>query len=452
MPNLRRDLGLSQATFTVIGIVIGSGIFALPAVVLTRAMTPGLALMAWVVAGLVSLAAGLTIAELVAAMPRAGGTYVYLKEAYGSGVGFLQGWTQFIAYSSGVNAALAIMFTNYLAELVPLGATAQKLVGLAMIAGLTLVNAIGVRFGGWIQVTATVGKLVPIVLLILFGLLNLEVSNLGPFMPEHSAGLATAFAGAVLPALWAFDGWMNIGMMAEEVKNPQRNLPLALLGGLGVVTLIYLAFNVALIGMVDGATLAASEKPVLPMAAALFGANGAKLITLGMLVSMFGSMNAFVMTAPRYYFAMARDGLFPGAKQVARLHPKYQTPVAAMVASAVWSAVLLLSGQFGQLLNLVVFVSWVFNTLAMVAVIVLRRTRATMERPYRVWGYPVVPAIGIAAGLWIVGSQFVNDPRTALLGAGLALSGLPVYWWLRRQGGVATGAGQEPEAVAAVGD
>jgi APA family basic amino acid/polyamine antiporter len=430
--NLRRDLGLPQAMFTVIGTVIGSGIFALPAVVFAASAAPGLGIAAWLLGGLISLAAGLTVAELAAALPKAGGSYEFLREAYGPWMGFLQGWAMFLAYNSAMGAALAMLFTTYLSALVPLSQTAQTAIGLALILLLTFINWVGVRFGGLIQTVSTLGKLIPLALLIVFGLHHVNGANLAPLMP-HGKGLAAALAGALLPVLWAYDGWIMVGQLAEEVRNPQRNIPLALVGGLSVVTLIYTVFNVVLVGSLPMQTLTASAKPVVPLAALLFGEGGSKLITAGMLVSMFGTLNAVVMTSPRYYYAMARDGLFPAARRVATLHPKFQTPTAALVLSFIWSAVLLLSGQFGQLLNLVVFVGWLFYVFTMAGVLVLRRTRPDMDRPYKVWGYPVVPLVGIGAGLWILGSSLVTDPRTALMGLGLTLTGVPVYLLLRRQ-------------------
>jgi len=432
---LRRDLGLTEALFTVIGTVIGSGIFALPAVVFTAARAPGLGIAAWVLGGLISLAAGLTVAELSAAMPRAGGTYVFLREAYGEWMGFLQGWATFLAYNSAMMAALSMLFTSYLTVFVPLTATGQKLVGLLSIIVLTAVNALGVRFGGFIQVVATVGKLIPIFLLIIFGAGQVDAARLTPFLPQgpEGASLATALAGAVLPVLWAYDGWILVGQLAEEVRHPHRSIPLALIGGIAVVTVIYSAFNWVLAGVVPMNVLTASERPVVPLAQQLFGTAGSRLITAGMLVSMFGTLNAVVMTAPRYYLAMARDGLFPSARLMATLHPRHQTPVTALLVSAAWATVLLLSGRFGQLLNLVVLVAWVFYLLTMVAVIILRRTRPEMPRPYRVWGYPVVPLIGISAALWIVLSSFTTDIRTALIGMALTATGFPAYWLIKRR-------------------
>ncbi|MGE5675210.1 MAG: APC family permease [Mycobacterium leprae] len=431
-PQLRRDLGLPQATFTVVGVVIGSGIFALPAVVFAKTQAPGLGILAWVLGGLISLAAGLTVAELAAAMPKAGGTYVYLREAYGDWMGFLQGWATFLAYSSALQAALAIVFTTYLTALIPLSHTAQIVIGLILLVLLNGINTVGVRFGGWIQVVATVGKLVPIALLILFGLLHLHTANLTPVMPPAGVSLTAAVAGAVLPILWAYDGWINLGQMAEEVKNPQRTLPLAIIGGLILVLVVYTLFNVALVGVIPAAAIATMDKPVVPMAQQLFGSAGSKLITVGMLISMFGTLNGMIMTTPRYYYAMAKDGLFPAAKQVATLHPRFQTPVWAIWLGFAWAVVLLLSGQFGQLLNLIVFVAWLFYTFSMAAVFVLRRTRPELKRPYKAWGYPVVPLVGIGSGIWILASTFTSDPKTALLGLGLTLTGVPLYWWLRR--------------------
>lgn len=427
---LRRDLGLPQAMLTVIGIIIGSGIFAVPAVVFAQARAPGLGLFAWLLGGLITLAAGLSVSELTASMPRAGGAYVFLREAYGDWVAFLQGWAYLLTYNSALNAALAIIFTSYLGALVQLSRPMQIIVGIGLIALLSGINALGVRFGGLVQVATTVGKLVPIGLLILFGLLRSNPTHLVPLLPEFNVG--HALAAAVLPILWAYDGWMHVGMLAEEVKNPQRNLPLAFVGGLSVAALVYVAFNAALLAVTPIHVVTASEKPVIPMATALFGSQGATLITIGMLVSMLGTLNALVMTAPRYYFAMARDGLFPAAKQVATLHPKHQTPVLAIVISAVISSLLLVSGRFEQMINLAVFVSWIFNTLTIAAVIVLRRKRPDLPRPYRCWGYPVVPLVGIAAGLWILSSLLQTDPKMAAIGSVITLLGLPAYAWLRR--------------------
>ncbi|HYF79518.1 MAG TPA: amino acid permease [Symbiobacteriaceae bacterium] len=430
-PQLRRDLGLSHAMLTVIGTVIGSGIFALPAVVFARAAAPGLGIAAWLIGGLISLAAALTVAELSAAMPTAGGTFQFLRAAYGPWMGFLQGWSMFLAYNSAMQAALAMIFTSYLSALIPISQTSQTVIGIALILALTAINAVGVRFGGLIQVVSTLGKLLPIALLILFGFSRIDTANLGPFLPTDG-GLFAALGGALLPVLWAYDGWIITGQLSEEVRNPQRTIPLALIGGIAFVTVIYTIFNVVLAGAIPMETLTASEKPVIPLATLLFGEGGAKLITVGMLVSMFGTLNAIVMTAPRYTYAMARDGLFPGAKQMAQLHPKYQTPVAALMISCAWSIVLLLSGQFGQLLNLVVFVGWLFYIFVMVGVFILRRTRPEMDRPYKAWGYPVVPLIGIGSGIWLLVNTVVTDPRTAFIGLGLTLTGLPVYMYLRR--------------------
>jgi APA family basic amino acid/polyamine antiporter len=429
---LRRDLGLTHAMLTVIGTVIGSGIFALPAVVFARAAAPGLGIAAWLIGGLISLAAGLTVAELAAAMPHAGGTYQFLRVAYGPWLGFLQGWATFLAYSSAMQAALAMIFTNYLAALIPISSVTQTIIGVGLILLLTAANAVGVRFGGFIQVVSTLGKLVPIALLILVGFSHIDTVNLGPFLPAGGR-LSGALAGALLPVLWAYDGWIMAGQLSEEVRNPQRTIPLALIGGISLVTVIYTLFNLVLAGAIPLDALTASEKPVIPLATLLFGDSGAKLITVGMLLSMFGTLNAIVMTAPRYTFAMARDGLFPAAKQVAQLHPKYQTPVAALLLGCAWSIVLLLSGQFGQLLNLVVFVGWLFYIFVMAGVFILRRTRPDMKRPYKVWGYPVVPLIGIGAGVWLLVNTAITDPMTAVMGLGLTLTGVPVYWILQRR-------------------
>jgi basic amino acid/polyamine antiporter, APA family len=432
MQQLRRDLGLSHAIMTVMGCVIGSGIFALPAVAYAQAQAPGLGIAVWLIGGLISLAAGLTVAELGAAMPRAGGTYEFLSAAYGRWMGFLQGWAWFTVYNSATNAAVAMLITTYLSALIPMSQTAQTILSVALILALTAINTLGVRVGGAITVVTTLGKLVPLALLIIFGLPHASGATFTPMLPQ-STGIMTALAGALLPVLFAYDGWTYVGQLAEEIKNPQRNIPLALMIGLSAITVIYTLFNVALAGVLPFNTILGSEKPVVPMASLLFGEGGSKLITVGMLVSMFGTLNAIVMTSPRYYYAMARDGLFPAAKKVASLDPRRGTPVVSLWLSGLWSVVLLLSGKFEQMLGLVVFVGWLFYVLTMIGVIILRYKRPDMHRPYKAWGYPVVPVLAIAAGLWILGQSLISDPKTALIGLGLTATGLPIYLWLRRQ-------------------
>lgn len=428
---LRRELGLPQAVATVIGIVIGSGIFALPAAVFAAARAPGLGLLAWLLGALISLAAGLTLAELTAAMPRAGGVYVYLKEAYGDWAGFLQGWISLVAYDSASVAAVAMVFATYVDAIIPLSYWARVGVGLGAILFVTVLNLLGVREGGGFQTLSMVAKLLPMVLLIGFGLLRVHGGALGPVLPGGGSTMV-ALAGAILPVLFAYDGWINACALAEEIREPQRNLPLALIGGLFGVGIVYVLLNVALLGVVPFTSVTALEKPIVTMAGSLFGSWGAQILTVLMVLSMLGTTNGMAMTAPRYYWAMAKDGLFPFRRQIGWIHPRYGTPWGAQLLTGAVSAVLLLLNTFDQLYTLVIFVIWLEVAAVIGAVFVLRQRRPEMARPYKAWGYPVVPGIAFVAALWIVWSAFVGAPVMAVLGLGLMALGLPLYWWFKR--------------------
>lgn len=428
---LRRELGLSHTLVTVIGIVIGSGIFALPAAVFGAAKAPGLGLIAWLVGALVALFAALTLAELTALFPSAGGAYAYVKEAYGPMLGFLRGWTSLVAYDSGLIATVAMIFGAFAVALIPGLAgfeTGVAATGVLVLSGL---NLLGVRYGGWMQIVFTVGKLVPIALLILFGIFRMTPSNLGPLLPTGTSAWG-ALAAAIPPVLFAYDGWQNAGVLCEEVKEPQRNLPLALIVGILIVAIVYTLLNIALLGVMPISLVTAEARPVVTMARTLFGTFGGRLILVGMLVSIFGTLNGLIMTAPRYYFAMARDGLFPLPALFGRVDPKWGTPVASTLLSGIVALLFVLTGTFEQVLTLSMFVSWLFYTLMIIAVYRLRRSRPDLHRPYRVPGYPVVPAVALVGALWAIWATFLSGPVPALLGLGLVLLGVPVYGWVRR--------------------
>jgi APA family basic amino acid/polyamine antiporter len=387
----------------------------------------------WLVGALVALFAALTLAELTALFPSAGGAYIYVKEAYGPLLGFLRGWTSLVAYDSGLIATVAMIFGAFTATLVPGLAGFQTGVAATAVLLLTALNLLGVRYGGWVQLAATIGKLVPIALLILFGLAQLNPGHLVPLLPAGT-GVGGALAAAIPPVLFAYDGWQQAGLLAEEVKNPQRNLPLALIFGILTVGVIYTLLNLALLGVMPIGQVTAEAKPVVTMAATLFGSFGSKLILVGMLVSIFGTLNGLVMTAPRYYFAMARDGLFPLKDLFGRVDPKWGTPVAATLLSGLVALLFVLTGTFEQVLTLSMFVSWIFYALMIVAVYLLRVKRPELKRTYRVPGYPVVPAIALLGALWAIWATYLSGPMPALLGLVLVLLGVPVYAWIRQAG------------------
>lgn len=437
---LKKDLGLLEAMTIVVGLLVGSGIFILPAQVFLGTQAPGLGIIAWMVGGAISIAAGLSIAELAAAMPRAGGTYVYLREAYGEGWAFMQGWISFLAYSSAITAALALAFTTYFSALFPLSPLMTNVVASLTVIILTLINYFGVRFGGYIQNIFTFGKLFCIAALVIFGFIHGQGGNLLPIFPENG-GIVAPLAAGVIATLWAYDGWIYVAMMAEEIKNPQRNLPLALVFGIGIAATVFAIYNAALLNVLPmQAIIENGGHSATMMAGQIFGVIGGTLITIGILISVFGTLNGIVMTSPRYYYAMARDKLFFANELVGSVHPQYKTPHVALIISAFWSIVLITTGSFGQLLGLVVFVAWVFYLLSIGALFVLRKKKPDLHRPYKVIGYPVIPIIAILGGLWILvesfkglHASFVKDPLFGIVVMVVIAAGLPVYIYLENK-------------------
>lgn len=418
---------------TVVGILIGSGIFALPSEVFRAAQAPGLGLLAWAAGGIITIAAGISAAELSAAMPKVGGSYVYLNAAYGQWCGFLQGWAAFLAGYSGINAALSIVFVTYLNELVPVPPTLRKPAALIVMLALTAFNYRGVKLGGVVQSIFTIGKLIPIAILTAAGFAASGRGHYSPLIPSD-VHLISAAAGAILATLWAYDGWLNVAMLSEEIKNPNRNLPLALILGISIATLIYTLLNSAMLKVLTTGEIAgASAKPAALMASRLFGTIGYKLIIAGILISVFGALNGFVMTTPRYFYAMARDGLFICSNSISQIHPRFGTPHIAIVSTTLWSAVLLMIGNFTDLINLVVFVSWTFYVMTIGSLFVLRIKQPELERPYKAFGYPVTPIVGIAGGLWVLIMALISNPRSSIIGLFVTVLGLPVYRYLKRK-------------------
>jgi len=404
---LAREISLFGGVSILIGIMVGSGIFYLGSYVfMYTGNSQGLSILAWVIGGIVTLISGLCYAELGAMMPRAGGSYVYLREAYGKSVAFMSGFSGFILGSSGSIAALALAFAAMLNNFIPLSSSLQKVVAVLLIIFLTAVNYYGVKFGSWVQNLFTVAKLVPIIIILGFGLV------LGTHTPDlslTSAGsvnlmqVISMIAMGVVATLWAYEGWTNLNNVAEELKNPKRNLPLALIIAIGVVMALYITFNFAIYRVLSFAEITsaiADGNLFLGTAVAqrVLGDFGSTLVGLGMLISVFGATNGCVMVFPRQYYAMAKDGLF--FKRVGDINPRTKTPGNAILLSALVSIILVFFRNLNQLTSLVVLQGLIFNGLIFLSVIIFRRKFPTIERPYRVWGYPFIP---ILAALVMVG-------------------------------------------------
>ena len=434
-PQLVRALGWWQATAIVVGIMIGTGIFIVPAEI-TRSMgTQGAALSVWAVTGVLSLFGALSFAELAAMMPQAGGQYVFLRRAYGPLTGYLCGWSFFIAAQTGGISVLAVGFAEYLNEFVPLTPWEQKAAAAASIVVLTGINYLGVREGGALQGILTGLKVGAIVAIILLGYVLVKGLPGGPaaLAAPTGHGFVASFGVAMVGAFWAYEGWNCCTFAAEEVRRPEWNIPLALILGTGVVTLLYLALNLVYYHVLPMDQVAASTRVGADAAVRIFGRSGAQLVSLLIIISTLGSLNGSILAAPRVYYAMARDGLF--FRWCARVHPRFRTPHVALLVQAVWAMVLVAAGTYEQLFTYVIFAAFVFYALTALAVVVLRRTMPDAHRPYRVFGYPYVPLIFVLGSTWFLVNTLVEEPREAGFGAVMLGVGAVVYWiWKPRAG------------------
>ena len=423
---LRKELGLFHSVSIVGGIMIGSGIFYVSTYVLERSgLSAGFAILAWVIAGLMSLMAALCYAELGTSMPQAGGTYNYISKAYGPGIGFSMGITDFFISQSGSISALAVGFTTYFSLLVPLTEWQIKGMAIAIIVVLSLVNMMGVKKGGNLQSIFMIAKLVPIGIIIVCGLVLGKMNNPMDIVPGEGMNPLSAFALAIVAALWAFDGWSSVYIVSEELKNPKRDLPRAVIIGVLGVTIVYVLFNLALLKVLPIDEIVATEAPGSMAAQAIFGKPGAVLVTVGALIAIFGSCNGCILAYPREYYAMARDKRF--FKVFAKINPKTGTPVNAQLATMVVSSALILFGTFEQLTALVAFCAWIYYTLGVSSVYVFRKKYPDMERPYKVWGYPVLPAVTILLSLVVLVTTLWEDPMNSAIGVAIPVAGYILY-------------------------
>ena len=440
MTELRRALGLAAALSIVVGTVIGSGIFRVPQTMIQNVGSVEMVFLVWVVGGALTLAGALTYAELAAALPGAGGEYVYLTEAYGPVWGYLYSWTQLSVAKSGSIATLATAFFEYTAHFIPefervwfsigpLPIKYGQIFALGLILALGGVNYVGVRIGGGVQVAVTVLKVALIAFVIAAGLFysNPAVSTPLADIPP----LRTGFIAALVAALWAYDGWNNVGMVASEVKNPKRNLPLALIGGTVLVIAIYMLANWAYFRVLTPAEVASHKLVAAEMMLRVQGPTGAAAVSIAAMISIFAALNGSILSGARVPYAAARDGLF--FQSAARVHPVFQTPGVSIIMLTGWSGLLVLSGKYDDLYNFVIFGSWILYAMATASVFVLRRKRPDLERPYKTLGYPVVPGLFLV-GATILEVQTLRDkPTQALLGIALMLLGLPLYFYWRKR-------------------
>ncbi len=447
---LKRDLGIWSAAAIVVGTVIGSAIFIVPRDMINNVGSPLMVFAVWIFGGVLSLFGALSYAELAAALPEAGGEYVYLREAYGPLWGFIYGWTQMWVAKSGSIATLATGFFIYLANFhpelehvwmvvpLPLGDAGQplqirygQLLAMVVIAVLATINYFGVKVGGDVQVAVTLVKVGLIVAIIVVGLGTGHGASANYSTSIPAAGGITGFFAALVAALWAYDGWNNVSMVASEVQRPQRNLPLALIAGTLSVIALYLLANLAYFYLLPASAVGSTNRVAGEAMRRVLGAPGANAVSIAAMISIFAALNGSILSGSRVPFAMARDQLF--FRRVSYVHPQHRTPSVSILALSAWAAMLVLSGRYDQLYTYVIFASVILYGMATAAVIVLRYKRPDLERPYRTLGYPVVPIVFVLGISCLVISTLWRSPRESLMGLGLVALGLPFYFYWKRR-------------------
>ena len=432
-PKLKRVLSLLDATMINTGGIIGSGIFMVPATVAMLTGSSSLFFMVWIAGGIVSLFGALSVAELGAAMPRAGGQYVYLSEAYGPVWGYLYGWSAVAVINTASIAAVGVAFSEYLRFFFPITDISIKGIAVATIVLLTIINILDVKSGARFQNVFTISKLGAIFGIIILGLVMEGGSNqnLSPFFSDQSfTELVGPLGLAMVSVLWTFDGWIFITYVAGEVKNPGRNIPLSLIFCMLIVVTIYLLLNYVLIYTLGFTGMNGSDLVVSDAASVFLGNKGAAIVTLIILISLIGANNGFVLTSARINYAMAKDKLF--FHQASQIHPRFKSPANALIIQCVWACFLTFTGTFNQLITYIIFASWIFYGMSAGAVIILRNKKPDMERPYKTPVYPWIPIIFILFAIFLTINTIMEAPRDAAIGAGIILAGLPMYYYWKK--------------------
>jgi APA family basic amino acid/polyamine antiporter len=439
-PELARDLGASHATAIVVGTIIGSGIFLVPAEMMQAAGSAKLVYLAWIVGGLLSFFGAMTYAELGAMKPQAGGEYVYIRDGYGPLAAFLYAWTWFLIAKPASIATLATGFVRVLGTFptlsfltsnlvsVPFSVTYGQVLAIAAATLISVLNYLGIKRAGDFQLVFTLLKVVIIVGIVVIGFSYSGGSwqNFAGTFTGAKGGMA-GFMAALVAALWAYDGWNDLNMVSGEVRHPERNIPLALILGVALVGALYMLVNAAVQYVLTASVIAASPRPASNAMAVVLGSLGAGIVSAGMALSMLVAMNGTVMSGARVPFALARDRYFFAS--LAKVHPRFHTPSVAIVVQAILAVVLLLfGGNFRQFFSLAIFAEWLFYMIAGSTVFVFRRRDPDAIRPYRVWGYPVVPALFVLAATVLLYYTFAGNLRISALGCLAILAGIPVFY------------------------
>lgn len=428
---LQKTLGMSAALSTVVGMVIGAGVFFKPqSVYMSTGGEPGLGVIAWVLAGIITITAGLTAAEVSAAIPKTGGMMIYIKEIYGDRLGFLTGWMQTVLFFPGTIAALGVIFAEQAVTLI--GKPSLMLpIAVGIILLVAALNTLGSKTGGAIQTVSTLCKLIPLILIMVFGFIKGSGQNeiLTPLVGD-GVNVGSVIGQVLIAILFAYDGWINVGALAGEMKNPGKDLPKAIVGGLTVVMAVYLTINLAYLWVLPANELATYSAPAAAVAEAIFGPVGGKIITVGILISVFGTLNGFTLTGSRVAYTLAEQKTLPGHKSLSKLNGA-QAPANSILLIAGLASIYALSGQFNLLSDLAIFAIWIFYVLTFIGVIKLRKDQPNLHRPYKVPLYPIIPLIAIFSGLFVVVNQlFLAGMKTTMVSVGgliVTAIGIPVY-------------------------
>jgi APA family basic amino acid/polyamine antiporter len=449
---LKRQVGLFSAVMLIAGDMIGTGIFISTGAIAETLPTPGGVLLVWLFGGLLALAGALTCAELSASMPYAGGDYNYIREAYGKLMGFLSGWSSFLVTFSGAIAFLAVILNGFVSfffpalgsqevifslplPFIPINATVGMIFSMVVVVLLSGLHCLGVRQGTFMQNLLTTLKIGALLGIIVFGFFLGQGSSahFEPLFDWPKITNMSVFGAAFIPVIFAYSGWNAVTYIAGEVKDPERNLPRALLYGVLIVTALYLAINAVYIYAVPVTQMKGALRMSEVATTALFGYKTSAWITAIITISILGALNAVTMIGPRIYYAMAKDGVF--FQRLTYVHPTFGTPTKAIMVQALWSCLLILTNTWGTLFTYVSVVITLFSAFTVGAVIVLRYKRPDLKRPYKLWGYPVVPLLFVLIHLWIVWGSVTEKPFESLVGVFIVALGIPVYLLWKFTGG-----------------
>lgn len=427
---LKKSIGFWTATSIVVGIVIGSGVFVKPGLVLKQAGSSSHALLAWAIGGAMTIAAGLTIGEVASRIPKTGGIYAYIEEVYGERLGFLSGWVLTFLYGPGLMGALSLYFATLLQPFIGYDNSIITTVAIATVSFLALMNILGTKYGGYIQTTTAAIKLIPIFGILVFGLVSGEKDIFASLSVDP---VTVSLGSAILSTLWAYDGWMLVGNVAGEMQDAKKILPRAIIIGLFVVIIAYLGVNTALLKILSADRIAELNTGAAGVAAEiLFGKWGGKFLSIGILISIFGCLNGAILSSPRIPFAMAKKGDLRACDWLAKIHPRFRTPISAIILQSIVAIAMVMVASPDQITDFAIFSVYIFYTLAFFAIFILRKKQPVYEG-YRTPFYPVVPLIAALSAIYILGNTVLMQTKIAVISIAITALGTPIYALLKRK-------------------